>query len=917
MDDPWGSPWATNDSNPTLEPPPRASTNLELPGRLLTRNRSSSSISPWAVEDNAFNDWAAADTGLALPQTAAANGSAWSGWGVDNGLNSSQTQLSVRTREGSLGQPSPSWPPAASPGLHPSKTVSRRSSSRSLSRQPTPDPWATEASANRLSLPAAVHIAAEQAVFSTLDSHDELEESELGKSLEDGAQSATEIEIEQAEARPGDMKADIGIKRKPNSNESADEQAGTGDLGNNEDDHTGSPSLSRHSSVSNGSRQEERLDSPITSMDEDTKDLPQTHRRSSTKVQDMVELFDGMAKRKDSNTLLVPDTNGARRRSSARSVSSIRSARTDDASEFGEFEDAEAFESAIPSRQPSVSGSRPTSRAGRLRSASKGSLRNAAAANAVIAAQSPIPEEPSKFEEIRAKFGWVTFKADVDLVDKLFDVGKLDKEQPPFKDYSLDTVEGIITDSFTAVSERKAWYRISRPGTMRKHDMGDDENYRRVTWAGSKVKEDATKIVRRWMQEDSYYSGPPKAGSRPKVRGGGFDWDSKNSKTEALSFDEIFGKRKSVQTPKLGTTQVPRPLSLQAPSHSRDSSVGVKSLPPRSPLSIPAPPIAPAFGWSTGGGGSGASTPVSVRPPSLLRQSIEVSSTRSESSRRPSVQEPEGRSSLQLPPPSARPLPESSRSTNIEQSFKKHGGNGDNEDDDNDDDDDDEWGEMVASPATDVRPPSSFFEGSLNGSLANLAFTSPASAAPNPDASTKSNTAPSGIELDTQISPEHRSQAPSATGVVDVWDFSAFDNTTIMPAIPPTTTSKPEFDFDTPLQSPTLSIPSRTSSPASLHTSKSPAPASSQSRSGSPAFEATRAPTPPGPSRPQHSAKSSFNLVRPSPLHHVLTPDLSSTDPVIPVNVPAKTVSFAEEGVDEAAIRRVVGGLPDLSYMLR
>lgn len=892
MDDPWGSPWATNDSNPTLEPPPRASTTLELPGRLLTRNRSSSSISPWAIEEDAVNDWATSDPGLALPPTAVAaanNGSAWSGWGGETGLNSSQTQLSVRAREGSLGPPSPLWPPAPSPGLLPNKTVSRRSSSRSLSRQPTPDPWATEASEHRLSLPAAAHIAAEQVAFSTLDSHNEADEIDAVKSEVEEAHIAATNDVTQAQDGPLEAKADIGTAKETASEEGPDEPVEEQEV--NEDDYIGSP-LSRRSSASNASHHESRLDSPITSMDEDTKDRHPLPRRSSTKVQDMVELFDGMAKRKDSASLMVPDPNGARRRSSARSVSSIRTARTDDASDFGDFEDAEDFESPLPSRQPSVSGSRPTSRAGRLRSASKGSLRNAAAAAAAVATPNTIPEEPSKFEDIRAKFGSITFTPDKDLVDKLFDVAKLDKEQPPFKDYSLDTVEGIITDSFTAVSERKVWYRISRPGTMRKHDMGDDDNYRRVTWADSKVKEDATKIVRRWMQEDTYYAGRPKAGSGPKVRGGGFDWDSNNSKAESLSFDEIFGKRKSVQTPRLSTAQAPRPLSLQAPSHTRNPSAGVKSLPPRSPLSIPAPPIVPAFGWSTGG--SGASTPVSARPPSLLRQSIDVSSTRSETSRPPSVRESEGRSSLQLPPPQ----PKSLGLTEVVQKVTET----------NDDEDDDEWGEMVASPATDARPSSTIFEGSLNGSFANLANTSPS--VPSSATATRTNL--------NQAAPTPLSHDPPATEHEDVWDFSAFGNTTSMPAIPPTTTSKPEFDFDTPLQSPTMSIPSRTSSPASIHTSKPPTPIIPQSRSASPAFESPRAPNPPPSMRPQHSAKSSLSLVRPSPLHHVLTPDLPSPDPTVSANAPAKTVSFAEEEVvDESAVRRVVEGLPNLSYMLR
>src|SRR6478609_5242817 len=61
----------------------------------------------------------------------------------------------------------------------------------------------------------------------------------------------------------------------------------------------------------------------------------------------------------------------------------------------------------------------------------------------------------------------------------------------------------IIDDSFTSISERKAWYLMSRPGSMRKHNLGDDENYVRVGWGNSQVREQAIRIVRRWMEEDS------------------------------------------------------------------------------------------------------------------------------------------------------------------------------------------------------------------------------------------------------------------------------------------------------------------------------------------------------------------------------------------------------------------------------
>src|SRR5690606_6042190 len=35
-----------------------------------------------------------------------------------------------------------------------------------------------------------------------------------------------------------------------------------------------------------------------------------------------------------------------------------------------------------------------------------------------------------------------------------------------------------IHDTFTSTAERKAWYRLSRQGTARLHNFGDDENYR-------------------------------------------------------------------------------------------------------------------------------------------------------------------------------------------------------------------------------------------------------------------------------------------------------------------------------------------------------------------------------------------------------------------------------------------------------
>lgn len=903
MDDPWGSPWATNDSNLTLEPPPRASTTLELPGRTLVRQSSSSNISPWAREDDGLGDWGSAEVGLALPQATATPGSGWTGWGGDNGLTASQTSLTTRAREGSLGlSNAPAWPTSTSPALGQGKTLSRRSSARSLFRQASPDPWATEVSENRLSLPAVAHISAEQGAFTTLERHSEEDERDVAEPKEE-AEGLTPV-AEDGDTQEQDMASWPTDDQNPQPEGTKPDSNSA--IGTRKDTQksTDSPGASRHSSVSSESHREERLDSPITSMDEDAKDCPQITRRPSTKVQELVHMFDGLTK-EDNDMLLVPGPTRSRHRSRSRSVS-VRSATTDAISDFGDFEDAADFDTISPSSRPSISGSPqpPNTRCRRLRSSSNPALNNAAA---TISASAVIPEEYSdETRNWRSKFGSINFSTDMALVDQMFDVAKLDNEQPSSKDYSLDAVDGIIKDSFTAVSERKMWYRISRPGTLRRHNMGDDDNYRRVTWAGSKVREDTTKIVRRWMEEDSV--GRPALGGGSIVKSGGFNWDSK---AEPMSFDQIFGKRKSVQPTKQAFAPPPRPLSLQSQSttavHSRQSSLGVKSLPPRSPLSIPAPTSRPTFGWSTEGAESVASS--SPRPSSqFARPSLDVPSLRPGSSRAPSIREPESRSSLQIMPPVAVSLSERPNASKGPIQTVQ------------DEEDDDEWGEMVASPA-ESHPASALFDASLNGSFLNLGTTSTPPLANALDTGTTLNAVSTKLDSDkgatTTADPSTSSAAADS-----IWDFSAFDSSPALTAIPPTITSKPEFDFDTPLQSPTLTIPSRTGSPASVPPSRSPTPTVS-SLAGSPAsFHVPKPSHGSVPLRPQHSSKSSLSLARPSPLQNVIIPKPPSPTPASAVTVPTRAVSFAvdDDAASEeevAAAKRIVAGLPDLSYMLQ
>ncbi|KAG5953864.1 hypothetical protein E4U53_001312 [Claviceps sorghi] len=82
-----------------------------------------------------------------------------------------------------------------------------------------------------------------------------------------------------------------------------------------------------------------------------------------------------------------------------------------------------------------------------------------------------------------------------------------------------------IDDGFTSVAQRKAWYRVSRAGSMRKHNAGADDDYVRVSWHTSDVRTRVLTTIRRWLEEDSHGSRRP--GRRPGQHAGAamFNWD--------------------------------------------------------------------------------------------------------------------------------------------------------------------------------------------------------------------------------------------------------------------------------------------------------------------------------------------------------------------------------------------------------
>ncbi|KAH7165891.1 hypothetical protein EDB81DRAFT_780621 [Dactylonectria macrodidyma] len=222
----------------------------------------------------------------------------------------------------------------------------------------------------------------------------------------------------------------------------------------------------------------------------------------------------------------------------------------------------------------------------------------------------------------------------------------------------------IIDDTFASIDERKTWYRISRPGSIRKHKLGDDENYVRITWGTSTLRGEGIRIVRRWMEEDSI-AGRVVLGRRAGGAASGkiFNWDS-SAKQPEFSISELLSRN----------------------SHSRHASSNSRA--------TVASPTTPAFGWSNGS----ASLTVAIPPPETHVAPITQPSPEKKSFPAPVVPaiQPIGRPSSVVQPiasptsPLAQP-PVIAESSHNSQSKDEHG-----QVDGGDDDDD--WGEMVSSP---------------------------------------------------------------------------------------------------------------------------------------------------------------------------------------------------------------------------
>lgn len=649
MDDPWGSPWANNDTTTQkseslslppssfLSPPPKAffggSPNL------------SSSQSPWNDDaSGGFGDWAAteqAEITSPLP-------TAWNSW-ADMGLGIQAPQPTPKADASGKRSPTAAWP-STSPGLKPVL----RSRTSSVFRQPLPDPWATESPWN--------------------DNNDNLSPlngvATPGSRIRDGTATPSEPAIQVVE---NERNREIPINGIHDDKKVQQHDANWGDTSSTKasslDIHPGaipvietgphdSPSRTSSTFSIDSEHGPDRQDSPITSVDEGSIHSPHfSKRKASGKVSELVGMYDSLA-------TAAKDTPPQPERQAAvkiddnpeTSLSQRAGIEAEGSPELKYFETAGSEdEDPWKASSPSIPSDRSLTPKAKLKTASIPE-NDRETSNY----ETPKPKvTPAAIQQLIEKFGTIKFDIDLSVLDPLF-------PDVPYSggDDGGEVSDRVITDNFTTTEERKAWYRISRYGSSRKHNSGDEENYQRVIWHSSQTHDDVMKIVRRWMEEDSF-SGRPTLGGSKRISV--FNWDSA---TAPVELDKIFGRKSSV-TPSTNSAIAPPPpvnffngaFGERKPSVTSVSSAGVTNGNTASPVA--------SFGWSS----SVVNSPSVAQPKLASSPASKIIPLSSGGTR---VKVPSAFS--MNPPPLTRSKNEISKPMN--------------------DDDDDEWGEMISSPTT-------------------------------------------------------------------------------------------------------------------------------------------------------------------------------------------------------------------------
>ncbi|PCD41616.1 hypothetical protein AU210_004163 [Fusarium oxysporum f. sp. radicis-cucumerinum] len=507
----------------------------------------------------------------------------------------------------------------------------------------------------------------------------------------------------------------------------------------------------------------------------------------------------------------------------------------------------------------------------------------------------------------------------------------------------------IIDDSFTSISERKAWYLMSRPGSMRKHNLGDDENYVRVGWGNSQVREQAIRIVRRWMEEDSI-TGRVVLGRRGGAAGAKiFNWDSSAPSTE-ISISELLARKNhsrqasaaskgTAASPTAaafgwGSNPIPSPTVAAPSSAPRTSTTSeprssVETSPVEATKTSPvsktkAPPLAsPPRPRIT------EEPPSPIKPTPLKPTNRPISITQPlHFPASPTISEPQS----PLNPPSFlstnRPVSVSQAPTSPLAQPPTNAGWGE-------DDDDDDWGDMVSSPTAETNGGFTSMDAIVDSSSNDIKdHTSQPSitaqsplddivqSAPQSEIVTNGRPSTDTLPLPSQSSAPNHAQSPT-----DPWNISALQgiasshsrSTTVDLTASPVKSLIPNHSRSTTIDLGTPRPPLASLASANLISNKAKSPIEQANKVstwdswGLGLLDDSNKPV-----RPKEDGMfASQQLQAPTPLDTFK--DMASPKKPRPVSlpVPPRPKPAIESFKDDEIVANILRDLPDLSYMLR
>jgi hypothetical protein len=814
MEDPWGSPWAEETSQPDVK------LADQVTHQPVTREKTTAfehvNSSPW--DDNeGFGDWAAVPEDIVDGST-----------GLDIIKKRSPVNWDVETpKEDTDDEVGDGFNTSTSRWL--TQNISNNESKLTIlgveepiAREPSPDPWAPAIKPALSEIDTEIHAEIQPIEDRTgniegvaseddhEDRHDVLEVIELSTQSDNFVTAV--LDSPQSDNSP------LSITRSARAS-SEDTVIAVKGKGRPEDESpTSRPSSSPSDSSHHGDNYPE---SPRTSFEEDPNRTPIT-KGTPSKVQELVELFESRTQRNGSKAVV------SNKGDASGNLNSIETS----AEDFGDFEDGDV---EITNSSDSIS----VVEAPNIIATSTSGAKRTGEVRSKTEIQCPPP----------------SFDVDISFINQIFEVEESTTDETAHP--STDAIDFESDDTFSSTEQRKTWYRVSRYGTMRKHNLGNDEDYSRVAWNTSQIHTDTLKFVARWMEEDRIGAGVILGGSNKL--GSLFGW-RENSTLPGTSGPTKAEARLSMQQPLPQASTQHRSSELIAPAR-----LSLDMKPPK--------PVAPQFGWSSfepgpaiDPGASGNVQPL-FPPPSSAVSNVNAFPTQSTTVPSPN---PFGFQSLpaSITPtqstktaPCAKiavinppPLNTITTSTNTNS-------------------DDDDWGDMISSPVAVTTQPTQGRKlrhkpsRSVVDVISNVVPDNASSARPNHTASfslrgssssppKKNNMAAAIFDPAQQIA-STPSTAPPASDPWESADFSFFD--TLTPAVKPTSKLPPENPTPAP------SIATQKSFTARIH---------------------------------QNSAVSE-----------------SSSPSLTPPN--ADTQYQQTESEVERIVRNIVQGLPDLNYMLR